>query len=258
MEVTVMTKNSESSFLEAVNHRGAKALLTATVAFLRANNIPKRLVIDCIRQNYGPRGTQAGIRKYHRLALAYQEMGIVMSTWYSSTRYLDSECRPLPLTIAPGQKSIAGLVRASRVSISTKVAIALMRRSTSIKIDDGKIFALRREFVVPDFEVLRAALIIERYLETLHGNFSSNRNSGMLLLERSCHVPEVDLRTITPVLRDIKRRGSAYIDSVNGDIESLRPKRIRSKGTGEMSVHIFAWTRVPKARKELRPARQIR
>jgi hypothetical protein len=249
-----MTKNSESSFLEAANHRGAKALLTATVAFLRANNIPKRLVVDCIRQNYGPRRSHAGFRKYRRLALAYQEMGIVMSTWYSSTKYLDNDCRPVPLTMAPGQKSIFGLVRASRVSISAKVAIALMRRSTSIRIDKGTIFALRREFVVPDFEVLRAALIIERYLETLHGNFASNGSGDMLLLERSCHVPEVDVRTISPVLRDIKRRGSAYIDSVNGDIEGLRPKRARPKGTGEMSVHIFAWTRVPKSRKEVRAA----
>jgi hypothetical protein len=253
-----MTKNSETSFLDAVNHRGAKALLTATVAFLRANNIPQRLVIDCIRQNYDPRRAQVGLRNYRRLALAYQEMGIVMSTWFSSKKYLDSECRPLPLTIAPGKKSVSGLVRTSRVSISTKVAIAIMRRSTSIKIDQGNVFALRREFVVPDFEVLRAALIIERYLETLHGNFSSRGNSGMLLLERSCHVPEVDLKTITPVLRDIKARGSAYIESVNGDIEGLRPKRLHQKVTGEMSVHIFAWTRMPKSRKELRGVRQPR
>jgi hypothetical protein len=245
-----MTKNPKSSFLDVANRRAAKALLTATVAFLRANNIPQQLVIDCIRHNYGPRRSDSDLRNYRRLALAYQEMGIVMSTWFSSKKYLDAECRPVPLTISTGKSSISSLVRASRVSVSAKVAIALMRRSTSIKIDKGNVFALRREFVVPGFEVLRAALIIERYFDTLHGNFSSHRANGMLLLERSCHVPGVDLRTITPVLRDIKTRGSAYIDSVNGDIEGLRPKRVRPKGTGEMSVHIFAWTRATKARKE--------
>jgi len=60
-------------------------------------------------------------------------------------------------------------------------------------------------------------------------------------------VPQVNLNTIAPVLRDIKKRGSAYIDSVNGDLEGLRRKQSRRKGSGEMSVHIFAWTRLGKS-----------
>jgi hypothetical protein len=102
--------------------------------------------------------------------------------------------------------------------------------------------------VLPDFAIPRAALVMERYLDTLHKNSSPNRRRAVLLLERNCHVPEVNLRTVAPILRDIKKRGSAYIDSVNGDIEGLRKKRSRGKGSGEMSVHIFAWTRLSRSR----------
>ena len=110
----------------------------------------------------------------------------------------------------------------------------------------------RANSLQPDFAVLRAALMIERYLDTLHRNTAPNAPKTVLLLEINCHVPEVNLKTISPVLRDIKKRGRAYIESVNGDIEGLRRKRSRHKGSGEMSVHIFAWTRLAKSAKNKR------
>jgi hypothetical protein len=184
-------------------------------------------------------------------------MGVVMSTWFSSPRFMNKECQPLPLTVASGPQSVLNLVRVSRVSISATNAVELMRRSPSIGIDAiGNLIALRREFVLPDFAVPRAALVIERYLDTLHRNSSQGSKKTVLLLERNCHVPEVNMAAIAPILRDIKKRGSAYIDSVNGDIEGLRRKGARRKGSGEMSVHIFAWTRLSRPRKS-RPAAKM-
>jgi hypothetical protein len=244
-----MTRNVDSLFLEIANRQGVNALLTATFGFLRTNNIPKQQVLDAIRQNYDW-GRKGSVRQYRKLVLAYEDMGIVMSTWFSLPRFLDRECRPLRLTLGSGQRSIGSLVRASRVSISARIAVEMMRRSPSVRFDSsGNLLALRREFVLPNFEIPRAALVVERYLDTLHRNFSPHNRKGILLLERNCHVPEVSLESIAPILRDIKKRGSAYIDSVNGDIEGLRPKRSRPKGTGEMSVHIFAWTRLSRTRK---------
>jgi hypothetical protein len=248
-----MTKKVDSLFLEVANRQGAYALLAATLAFLRTNNIPKHFVLDSVRKNYDKRNPKGNLRLYRKLVNAYEDMGIVMSVWFSLPRFLDKEYRPLPLVAGSGPRSVGGLVRASRVSISTPIAIELMRRSPSVRLDAlGNLIAVRREFVLPDFEIPRAALVMERYLDTLHRNFSPRNRKGVLLLERNCHVPKVNLASITPVLQDIKRRGSAYIDSVNGDIEGLRLKRSRPKGTGEMSVHIFAWTRLSRVRKSKR------
>jgi hypothetical protein len=245
-----MTKNSNSTLMDIVNRQGANALLTATLAFLRINNISKRLILDSVRRNYTRKRPKMNVRQYRNLVRDYEDMGIVMSTWFSFPRFLDKECRPRPLTTLHGRQSIWALVRASRVSISPTAAIALMRRSPSIKTDSlGNLIAQRREFVLPGIAVPRAALVVERYLDTLHRNLSPNKRKRFLLLERNCHVPEVDLRTIAPILRDIKRRGSAYIDSVNGDLEGLRLRRSNRRGTGEMSVHIFAWTRLSRARR---------
>jgi hypothetical protein len=245
-----MTGNSKSTYTEVVNRQGASALMAATISFLRTNNISKQQIFDSIRQHYDGRVPRCDTRKYRKVARTYEDMGIVMSTWFSSPKFLDKDCQPVPLTAGPSPRSVLRLVRASRVSVSRLVAIELMRSSPSIGINaSGDFVPLRREFVLPDFAVPRAALVMERYLDTLSRNSSRHQKKAVLLLERNCHVPEVNLTTIAPVLRDIKKRGSAYIDGVNGDLEALRRRRSQKKGSGEMSVHIFAWTRISKARK---------
>lgn len=246
-------KNSDSPISEIVKRQGANALIAATVGFLDANNISKQRILNSVRRYYGPSKAADGVRRYRRLARAYEDMGIVMSTWYSASNFLDRECHPIPLGSRPGPKSVFSLVRAARVSIPPAFAIELMRRSPCVRVNAlGNFVAQRREFVLPDFAVLRAALMIERYLDTMHRNSAPNKKRSVLLLERNCHVPEVNLKTIAPILRDIKKRGSAYIESVNGDIEGLRRKRSRYKGSGEMSVHIFAWTRLARPAKSKR------
>ncbi len=242
-------KNTGSFNSEIVKRQGANALIAATMWFLDANDISKQLILNSVRQFYSPRRADK-VRQYRTLARAYEDMGIVMSTWFSASRFLDDDCLPIPLSIKPGPRSVYSLVRAARVSISPAFAIEMMRKSQCVGVNSlGNFVARRREFVLPDFAVLRAALMIERYLDTLHRNTAPNRKRTVLLLERNCHVPEVNLRTISPILRDIKKRGSAYIESVDGDIEGLRRKRSRHKGSGEMSVHIFAWTRLAKPAK---------
>ena len=245
-----MRRSSPSAYTDTVKRQGASALLAATISFLRTNSISKQQIFDCIRQHYDARLPRCNIRKYRKLARTYEDMGMVMSTWFSSPKFLDKDCQPISITAGPSARSVLSLVRASRVSVSRVVAIELMRRSPSIGINArGDFIPLRREFVLPDFAVPRAALVMERYLDTLNRNSSQHKKKAVLLLERNCHVPEVNLTTIAPVLRGIKKRGSAYIDAVNGDLEALRQRRTRNKGSGEMSVHIFAWTRLSKVRK---------
>jgi hypothetical protein len=245
-----MTKNSRALFSDLANQQAAAALLAATFSFLLRNNISKKAIFESLRQHHDSRKSPAGIRQYRRLVRAYEDMGIVMSAWYSLPKFLDQESRPLPLTAMRGPHSVTSLVRSSHVKISAPLAIDLMRRSPSVRIDArGNCIAVKRVFVLPEFEIPRAALVIERYFDTLRSNSSAHRNGTTLLLERNCHVPEIDLRRITPILRDIKGRGTTFMDSVDGDIEALRVRRSRRKGVGELGVLVFAWTRPSKARR---------
>lgn len=246
-----MTKNLRASLSVLANQQGANALLTATLAFLLRNNIPKKIIMECARNQLGSHRMGERVSQYRRLVGAYEDMGMIMSTWFSLPRFLDRESRPLPVTASRGPHSIASLVRYSRVKISPAVAVELMRRSPSIRIDaSGNFVAVKRVFVLPDFEVPRAALVIERYLDTLRRNFSAHGNGATLLLERNCHVPEIDLKRIAPILRDIKERGTAFMDSVDGDIEAHRSRRSRKKGVGELGVLVFAWTGPSKIRRK--------
>jgi hypothetical protein len=245
-----MTKNSRPLLSDLANQQGAAALLAATFSFLLRNKISKKAIFDSVRQHHSSRKSPGGVRQYRRMVRAYEDMGIVMSTWFSLPRFLDQESRPLPLTAMRGPHSVPSLVRSSHVKISASLAIELMRRSPSVRIDAyGNFVALKRLFVLPEFEVPRAALVIERYFDTLHSNSSAHRNGTTLLLERNCHVPEIHLGRISPILRDIKGRGTAFMDSVDGDIEAHRVRSPRRKDVGELGVLVFAWTRPSKARR---------
>jgi hypothetical protein len=248
-----MTKKLRASFSVLANQQAADALLTATLAFLIRNNIPKKIIMECARRQLGSQRLGESVSQYKRLVAAYEDMGMIMSTWFSQPRFLNRESRPLPLTPSRGPHSIASLVRYSRVKISPEVAVELMRRSASVRIDAcGNFVAVKRVFVLPDFEVPRAALVIERYLDTLRRNYSAHENGATLLLERNCYVPEIDLKRIAPILRDIKERGTAFMDSVDGDIEAHRSRRSGKKGVGELGVLVFAWTGTSKIRRKIK------
>ena len=245
-----MTKHSRPSFSKLAKQQGATALLAATFEFLLGNNISKKSIVESARQHHSRQKLEGSVRQYRKLVRAYEDMGMVMSTWFSLPKFLDPESRPLPLSAARGLQSIPSLVRSSRVKISAALAVELMRQSPSVRIDArGNFVALKRVFVLPGFEVPRAALVIERYLDTLGKNSSGQRNDITLLLERNCYVPEIDLRRINPILRDIKGRGTAFMDSVDGDIEAHRIRRFGRNGVGELGVLIFAWTRPSKTRR---------
>ena len=239
-----MTKKFRPSFSELANQQGAAALLAATFEFLSRNKISKKMLLEALRRHRARQKPNGSIRQYKRLVRAYEEMGTVMSTWFSQPRFLDPNGLPIRLTATRGPHSIRNLVLSSRVKVSATLAIELMRRSTSVRIDaHGRFIALKRVFVLPDFEVPRAALVINRYLDTLRRNSRAQKSGTTLLLERNCHVQRVDLKRITPILRDIKGRGTAFMDSVDGDIEALRTRKYRRNGVGELGVLIFAWTR---------------
>jgi hypothetical protein len=221
----------------------------AMVRFLRHNKISKKSILASVQSQDNPHKSRGSVRHYREIARAYEEMGMVMSAWFSLPKFLDSDGRPLPLSARGGPLSIANLVRSSRVRISVSLAVELMQRSPSVAMDRrGTFVALKRVFVLPDFEVPRASLVIERYLDTLRKNSSAHKNGTSLLLERNCHVPEIDIKRIRPILRDIKGRGTAFMDSVDGDIEAHRIRRVRRKGVGELGVLVFAWTRPSKSR----------
>jgi hypothetical protein len=243
---------------ELMIQQGATALLAATFKFLRRNDISHDAIVSSMRQPI--RSKDKDSVAFYRLMRAYEAMGIVISTWYSQPKFLDKSGCPLPLTVTAGARSVANLIRASRVRIPKYMVIELMRQSPSVKWNsDGTFSAVRRVFVLPEFEVPRAALVVERYLDTLQRNASGRRRETTLLLERSCHAPGVNLKTIAPILRDIKERGTAFMDSVDGEIEACRVPRARQRAVGELGVLVFAWTSPSrKARVRKDPLRRIK
>lgn len=238
-----MTAAGKKSKPINLDQQGAEALLATTFAFLRHNKISAKLIIDFAHSVTARHQGRRTSRPYRDRLRAYEDMGILMSTWYSDPRFLDASGNPRPLSRGKGLHSIAHLVRVSRARVQASVALGLMRASPSVEFrNDGSLVALKRVFVLPNLDVPRAAFVIERYLNTLQRNASGRKKEKALLLERSCHVSEVDLAEIAPVLRDIEDRGTAFMDSIDGDIEDRRLRSSKGKSVGELGVLVFAWT----------------
>ena len=222
-----------------VKDEGARALLSATHDFLLANNVSKK-VFRTRRES----DKQGSLRMYRKMTRAYRDVAVLMATWFTNPKFLDKSGRPVTLSVGSGRHSVANLIRYSRVRVPQYLAIEMMVCSPSIRLNgNGTLAALRRVLVLPEFEVPRAALVVERYLHTLRRNASGRKKKTGLLLERNCFVSDVDLRRIGPTLRDIKEKGTAFMDAVDGEIESCRSRRTSRKASGELGVVVFAWTR---------------
>jgi hypothetical protein len=246
-----MARKPPISVSDLATQQGAVALLTATLAFLVRNRVSRKFILKSVDHQLSRPLIRAEVSEYKRLINAYEDMGMVMSTWFSLPKFLDRDGHPLPLSSMHGPQSIPGLVRSARVKIRVAHAIELMRQSRSVHVDShGNFVALKRVFVLPEFEVPRAALVIDRYLDTLRRNSSAHRKGTTLLLERNCRVSEIGLTRIAPMLRDIKSRGTAFMDSVDGDIEAHRIYKSGKKGVGELGVLVFAWTRPARVRRQ--------
>jgi hypothetical protein len=219
-----------------LKEQAAKVLIAAMYEFLSRNKIPEEII-----KGYKGPDHKKNIRNYRRLMRIWEYTGVLMGTWYSNPKFLDRFGNPVPLP----PKSISRLIRASHVAISAKEALELMRSSPSVKTNsDGDLIPLRKVLVLPDSEVPRAALVVERFLDTLYRN-ASLRKYNATLLERSCRASGVDLSGSAPILRDIKEQGGAFMDAVDGEIEARRARGPKRNGVklGELGVVVFAWVR---------------
>jgi hypothetical protein len=219
-----------------LKEQAAKVLIGAMHEFLQRNKIPEEII-----RGYKGSDLGANTRRYRRLMRIWEYTGVLMATWYSDPKFLDQFGNPIPLP----PKSISRLIRASHVTISAREALQLMRSSPSVKTnDDGHLIPLRKVLVLPDSEVPRAALVVERFLDTLYRN-ASLRKYNATLLERSCRASGVDLRGSASMLRDIKEQGGSFMDAVDGEIEARRMCRPKRNGVrlGELGVVVFAWVR---------------
>jgi hypothetical protein len=244
-----MTSTRDPIF-ELANRQAATALLAATFDFLRRNNIADKTIVSYARRHCLRHNRRANLRLYRRLMRIYEDMGVLMAIWFSQPKFLDKSGCPLPLSIATGPHSVVNLIRVSRVRLSLITVLKLMRKSPSIRLNsDGTFSAVKRVFVLSELKVPRAAFVVERYLDTLRRNSSRRKGETTLLVEQSCHVSGIDLRIITPILRDIEGRGAAFMDSIDGEIEACRVQKTKRKGVGELGVLIFAWTRPSKSAK---------
>lgn len=241
-----MQKQS-GTWRNSVNEQAAVALIRAVLLFLGKQGLDARRTEDIIFQ--AARSLQKGQRRraneYVEFIKTYEEMGILLSTWYTNGKFLDNEGNVLALApTSRGGLSIGKLIKASGITLQTETAVSLLRRSPSISIDSkGWFVAIKRAFVLEDFEIPRAALIVERFLDTLRTNELGRSEEIPILLERSCYVTGVDKRKVPPLLRDIRSKGVAFMDAVDGEIEAHRLVKRSKAATGEMGVVTFAWTR---------------
>ena len=229
----------------ALQEEAAEILFGAVIKFLRKSKLKPKSILSSAKRAQKRNGrNRAGIggRKLRAILRVYEEMGAIVATWYSDPRFLDKTGNPLPLSIGRGPRTIQKLVRSSGAKVPCQFVIDLMKISPTITKDErGEFLAISRFFALPGFELLRAGLVIERFLETLYKNSEVGDERSKLIFERSCYADGIGLRKVARLLRDIKQRGTAFMDSVDGQIEASRSRTSNQADPGELGVFMFAW-----------------
>lgn len=240
--------NGKSQFNSAaLQSEAAEILFGAVIKFLQKNKVePKRILSSASRAQLLAGGRRAGNggRKLRSILRVYEEMGTIVATWFSNPQFLDKSGNPLPLSLGRGPHTIQNLVRVSGAKVPSAVVIDLMQLSPTItKNERGEFWVNSRFFSLPGFELLRAGIVIDRFLETLYRNSEAGDERSKLIFERSCYANRIGLRKVARLLRDIKQRGTAFMDSVDGQIEANRSKSSKQINPGELGVFMFAWMR---------------
>jgi hypothetical protein len=243
-------KNSDigiekSQFIsEALQAEAAEILFGAVIKFLQKSKLDSKSILSSVRRAQRRRGTRPreSDRRLRSILRVYEEMGTIVATWFSNPCFLDTAGNPIPLSVGRGPRTIQYLVRSSGAKVPCAVVIELMRMSPTITMEEnGKFLVISRFFSLPGFELLRAGLVIERFLETLYRNSEAGDERSKLIFERSCYANNIGLRKVARLLRDIKQRGTAFMDSVDGQIEANRSRGSNQINPGELGVFMFAW-----------------
>lgn len=215
------------------------------VKYLKANGVPNVSILKWANAALQGKDIVA-CEEFNFVTKAYEDAGTLMSTWFDNPEFLDMNGSPVRLTINPGPNSLGRLVKASRKRISASMAIALMRSSPSVRIGRKYLKAVRRVFVLRDFDFTRAAITIPRYLSTLTFN-AVNRSAGKRrLIERQCSIRGTGLNQLKPLLQNIRVQGAAFVDSIDGQMEAAKLASKKSSVSAEIGLLVFAWVKKTK------------
>lgn len=222
--------------------QAGEILSHAFVKYLKDNGMSKLSILKWTNAALEDKAVTAS-EEYDFVTKTYEDVGTLLSTWFDDPNFLDQNGSPARLTIDAGPKSLARLVKASRKRIPTSTAISLMRSSPSVKVGKKYLRAVRRVFVLKNFDFTRAAIIVPRYLSTLKSN-AANRSTGRgRLLERQCSVRGASLNQVKSLLQNIRVQGATFVDSIDGQMEAMKFGNKKPALGAEIGLLVFAWVK---------------
>ncbi len=227
-------------------HEGAaEALINSVYQYLIFNNIDPKWIESHLATLNRRSASKVHSNKFRAAFRAYEDMGAIIATWFADPAFLDKDGSPAPLSAGKGRTSIKKLLLAAGSELSTLAVKRLLQESPSIrKIGEDSFIPISRVFMLPSFELLRAATVVERFLETLKSNSEASMKGSPLMFERSSYAHDIDLKSVMKLLRDIKSRGTGFMNGVDGEIEAQRNKRRSGeKKDVELGVFTFVWAR---------------
>jgi hypothetical protein len=221
-------------------------LLDEAVRFLARSGIDKRKIRSSFDAAIKRRVRTRNLPEFDFVTRSYEALGGVLSTWFDTPEFLNPDGSPATLTLRKGRGSLDHLLKAAKVKVDFETAKRLLELSPSVTITHEAISANRRVFVVPALDLIRAALVIPRYLETLESNAQARRSNTVKLLERQCSASKINPTKVAALLRNIKEQGGSFVDSIDGQIEAAKQKPRKKQLDSELGLLVFAWTTQPR------------
>jgi hypothetical protein len=179
----------------------------------------------------------------------------VLSGWYESPDFTDSDGRPVALSLDGPEPSFASLVRAFSGDIYPRIILdELLEVGAAKLLKDGSIRAVTRRYTTGGAEpaaIEHLGSTIHDHLATLEHNLATPLDAR--LFDDSVVSIRLDRAALPLFRRLMKQRGSAFLEDIDGWVtEHERPDAPNSVRAGVM-IQMFVETEPEPAEEPVEP-----
>lgn len=225
------TRLAEAAFVRAaidvLNEQGKNPSFSRISA---ATGIHRHAVSEMLGGTAGARGTAGTEKEYQRHRLAR-----VLTGWFESPDFTDSNGRPKPLKPDGERPSFAELVREFSGDIYPGIILDELIHAGAVRVrEDGLIEALSRRFTsvgADDVAMQHACIVAGDVLRTVEHNVRAVSEDRFY--EDSAIALEFPPAAIPRLARMLEQRATAFLDDFEGWLSEVQQETAAASETGE-------------------------
>jgi len=220
-------------------------VLRPIVRILKASGIEEQLLLSAVREAYRAKSSSPVVRGVWLDHSKFVSLADAVTVWARDPEFIDETGSPMKLSIKPGPRSFASLLKKAHVSIRAEYALRDLETLGSVRVcDAGRRVRLASHVLltVSGKRFLAAPMIneIRRFAETVEHNLCERPGPTEGRMHRWAQCDALDPRQFTEVQRFVRLGGQTLLDAVDEKLGSCRARRgERKRITYGLGMYVF-------------------